>query len=58
MSLAGVTFKNPVLIDLLDGTVFSLKNFQLKQDSITFKKIPMADFPFIIAEKDQIEIAQ
>jgi hypothetical protein len=58
LSLTGAAFKNPVLVDLLDGKVFSLNNYQKKQDRIIFRNIPMADYPYIIVERDQIEVEQ
>ena len=57
LTLNDVTFKSPVLVNLLDGKVFSLQYVQVTPGTIAFKNIPLADYPYAIVEKDQIAIA-
>jgi hypothetical protein len=54
----GMTFKNPVLIDLLDGEVYSLHGETNPAGVPVFRNIPLADYPFAIAERDEIVIAE
>jgi hypothetical protein len=58
LNAEGMTFRNPVLIDLLDGEVYSLHG-ETRPDGVpVFRNIPLADYPFAIAERDEIAIAE
>ena len=49
-------FKDPVLIDLLDGEVHSVE-FTVEDSGILFKNIPLADYPYVIVERGEVEIS-
>ena len=55
ISLEGIEFKDPVLIDLFDGQVYDLENFGSENGRFVFDKLPMADYPFSIVEKHTIK---
>ena len=56
LALKGLSFKDPILIDLLSGEVYPLEQVPGPDGSATFDNIPLADFPFVIAEKSEIEV--
>ena len=56
LRLVGVNFINPVLIDLIDGKVYDLDNYKNDKDGTSLFGIPMADYPFIVAEKNEIDL--
>lgn len=53
LSLEKLSIKSPVLVDLLDGTVYKLpkKNYKKKGQKFNFNKIPVADWPMVIVDK-------
>ncbi len=51
MTLRQPHFEKPVLINLLDGTVYGMALIEESEDQY---KVPLADFPFIIAEKSAV----
>ncbi|MCU0474268.1 MAG: hypothetical protein MUC93_13055 [Bacteroidales bacterium] len=48
-------FKEPVLVDLLSGRVYKVDNFGNKNGNAVFADLPMADYPMVLVEKDEIE---
>lgn len=54
ISLEGMQFKNPVLLDLLDGQVYELANFSHENGNSIFNKLPLADYPLLIVERETI----
>ncbi len=48
--------KKPVLVDLLDGRVYQLARYAKAGKNIVFKNIPLADYPMLIVERDEVEI--
>jgi len=54
ISLEGIAFKDPVLIDPLDGEVYSLENFSNEKGNCVFNKLAMADYPLLIAERNTL----
>jgi hypothetical protein len=56
ISLEGIEFKDPVLIDLLDGQVYELENFGSENGRFVFDKLAMADYPFSIVERHTIKL--
>ena len=53
VTLRGVTFKEPVYVDLLSGQVYEIpkKNWQKQAEGIEFRKLPLLDIPILITEK-------
>jgi polysaccharide biosynthesis protein PslG len=49
-------FRNPVLIDLLSGKVHRINSYTLKNGDILFMQIPLTDYPFLIAELEEINM--
>lgn len=58
LSINGINFSNPVLVDLLNGKVYELSGYKKESKSISFSGIPLADYPFVIMERDQIELVK
>ncbi len=54
ITLNMVNMTDPVLINLIDGKVYRISDFAKGEDHITFNKLPLLDFPFIIAERASI----
>lgn len=50
LKASGVTFRNPVLVDLLSGEVYRVGS--------TLNGLPLADYPLAIVEKDEIGIVR
>ncbi|OVE79687.1 hypothetical protein BVY01_01795 [bacterium I07] len=53
--MPGIGFSDPVLVDLLTGQVFGLSEKVHRFGSGHFSAIPLADFPWIIIERDEIQ---
>ena len=51
---ANANFNNPVLIDLMSGNVFDLEVSDMQNNASLFTNLPLADYPMVIAEKDQV----
>lgn len=51
-----VAFKNPVLVDLLTGMVYKLDQVVRNGQSTLFQNVPLADYPFIIVERDELQL--
>jgi polysaccharide biosynthesis protein PslG len=49
-------FKDPVLIDLLNGEVYNVEVSIQKDGTVIFHNIPLADYPFVIVERSDIKI--
>jgi hypothetical protein len=56
LELADCTFEQPVRIDLLTGEVFQIEAFENKRGKVVFYKLPLSDYPFLIAELEEIEL--
>jgi hypothetical protein len=54
---AGLLFRDPVLINLLDGAVYSLSSWNADSKGSSFKDLPLLDFPLVIAERSQVPLA-
>lgn len=50
----GSEFKDPVLLDLLTGNVYAVKDFQGSGGKSRFGILPLADYPLVIAERSEI----
>jgi hypothetical protein len=55
LSAGNVRFKDPVLVDLLTGKVYGIEATIGAEGTTVFGGIPLADYPFVIAEKSQVE---
>jgi len=51
-----VRFKNPVLVDLLSGNVYQLRNQVYVDEEIILRNLPLADYPIAIAERNQVHL--
>jgi hypothetical protein len=51
-----IAYRNPVLVDLLSGSVFPVDVTNNDDGSCTLNNVPLADYPFIIAERDEIDL--
>ncbi len=56
LTLKNVELQNPVLIDLLDGKVYQVNQSLKEGNNYVVKNIPLADYPMIVAERDEIEL--
>ena len=54
LNVENVKIKNPALVDLLNGNIFSVK-YSKKKDSIHLLAIPLTDYPLVIIEKDLVK---
>jgi hypothetical protein len=52
----GMAFQAPVLIDLITGEVFEIPRPKMSGDSAIFDNLPLADYPFLIAERSALAI--
>ncbi|MFB3829717.1 MAG: hypothetical protein ACE15B_23305 [Bryobacteraceae bacterium] len=50
LKASGVVFRSPVLVDLLSGEVYGMRR--------ALTGLPLADYPFAIVEKEEIEIVR
>lgn len=53
----GLSWKQPVLINLLDGSVHPLPAPRAVEGSAAFADLPLFDFPIVIAERSEIGLA-
>jgi len=56
LTVEGASFSEPVLIDLISGEVFALRGMTRQGDTTVFTDLPLADYPFVIAERQQISL--
>ena len=56
LKIENIKFRNPVLIDPLSGSVYNIKDVSIICNDIIFNNIPLADYPMIIAEEEDIEL--
>ena len=56
LTLNGMTFNDPVMIDLIEGTVFACKDFEETETGIVFRNLPLTDFPLVICDRSMITI--
>lgn len=50
LRLRDASFEDPVLVDLLNGSVYALESKK------TFSTLPLADYPMVIAERDAVPL--
>ncbi len=51
VTIEGVSFEEPVLVDLMSGRRYLVHDFSSSDGSTTFRNLPVADYPFIITER-------
>ena len=56
LELKDCEFEKPVRIDLLTGKVFQIETFENSNGNIVFHHIPLSDYPFLIAELEEIDM--
>lgn len=56
LTIQRVKFENPILVDLLNGEVYQPKDFKNQADQVTFEDLPLADYPFALVERDEINL--
>ena len=56
LELKDCEFEKPVRIDLLTGKVFQIETFENSNGNIVFRHIPLSDYPFLIAELEEIDM--
>jgi hypothetical protein len=50
----GMEFRDPILLDLLTGNVYALEDFESTDGESRFGRLPLADYPLVIAERNEI----
>ena len=50
LTLSGVKLKNPVLVDLMTGRRYTIKDYSYTENGTILKNLPVADYPFIVTE--------
>ena len=50
-------FEEPVLLDLMNGGVYALNAFEYEGGKTALGGLPMADYPFAIAERSKVGLA-
>ena len=58
LTIKGVTFKDPVYVEMITGKVFELDKsaWQSAGGNTTFKQLPMWDSPMMLAERAQVDL--
>jgi polysaccharide biosynthesis protein PslG len=56
LSLNNVKFNEPVLVDLLTGNAYNVEMKMSSSGETLFENIPLADYPFVIVEKRELQI--
>jgi hypothetical protein len=54
ISLSDLVFSEPVLVDLLSGSVFEISNYHAEGSGIELSELPLLDYPCCIVEKEMI----
>ncbi|MBB5441191.1 hypothetical protein HDC92_004898 [Pedobacter sp. AK017] len=56
ISVSACRFKKPVYVDLLSGKIYEIPAMNVKRDAdkIVFLKLPVTDFPVLIAERSSV----
>ena len=50
----GLEFRDPVLLDLLTGSVYAVDDYQSSGGKTHFGSLPLADYPLIISERNEV----
>ena len=57
MTIRGASFRDPVLVDLLDGDIYPAY-IETRGDAVYVKGVPMADYPLMLVERDAVAITE
>lgn len=57
-SAEGIAMKTPVVVDLMDGSVYTLPkgNYSKKGGNMNFSSIPIGDWPVVIVDKSWVKL--
>ncbi len=55
ISIEGVNFADPVMLDPLSGEVYEIK-VNNKDNGCVFEELVLADYPFIVVERETIKL--
>ena len=57
-SAPGVAFKDPVWMDMITGRGYEIdaKDFETRDGTTVFKRLPLWDSPILLAERGQVEL--
>jgi hypothetical protein len=55
ISLTDIQFKDPVLLDLLDGQVYELENYSNENGNFVLTDLVLADYPLLVVERNTIK---
>lgn len=55
LTLKNIEFQEPLFLDLLDGKVYE-PQLEKQENTLIFKNLPLQDYPFLIVEKQSIEL--
>lgn len=58
LTVEDVLFEEPVLVDLLTGKVYKITVMSQEGSTVALSGLPLADYPFAVVEKNEIEIIQ
>ena len=58
VTVSGCTFRRPVYVDLLSGTVYSMPEETLARsgDTVAFHGLPVYDSPILVAEQGLLDV--
>jgi hypothetical protein len=56
LQISDIVFHNPVLIDPLSGTVYTVHQESSEKKMTIFRNIPLSDYPMVLVEREAIEM--
>lgn len=56
LTIENLQLKNPVMVDLISGQVYSVNDIKFLNGTTTLKGLPLADYPIVICEKETVNI--
>lgn len=56
LSLENTRFRDPVLLNLLDGSVYEIQDYEQQTGRASFASLPLGDFPIIIMEREEVQL--
>jgi hypothetical protein len=48
--------KHPVLVDLLNGSVYDIGTLYKNKEQASFVHLPLLDYPFLIMEQSEVKL--
>ena len=58
LTVQNVEFSSPVLVDLLTGKIYKIDTIKREGNSIILEDVPLADYPMIITELDNVPLVK